>query len=134
MTLRAKWEFEYTAINLAKQAEAQYAFREARIKVWKEEQAKIISKIKESGIEVHEDITELMSNSIRSAKYSTQAMGGAQIVIDPTMQDDLNKCYQKIREHTELSKQYKAWQQVLEGNPESRVKLDHDDWMFFFGK
>jgi hypothetical protein len=134
MTLRKEWEFEYTGINLAKAAEAQHAFREARIKVWRDKQVEIIAKIKESGLEVHEDLADQMSSFSNTAKYSTQALGGAQVVIDPTMQSDLNKCYAKIREHTELSKQYKAWQQVLEGNPEARVKLDHDDWMFFFGK
>jgi hypothetical protein len=130
--LRAKWEFEYTASALAKAAEAQHAFRAGRITFWKEQQDEIIAKIKATGIEIHEDIADMLSNSM---KYGgTSAMGGAQIVIDPTMQTDLNKCFMKIKEHTELSKQYSAWKQVLDGNPESRVKLDHDDWMFFFGK
>ena len=94
MSLRAKWEFEYTASALAKAAEEQLAFRESRVTFWKAQQAEVIKKIKESGIEVHEDINE----------------------------------------HSTMAAQYKAWQQVLAGNPESRVKLDHDDWMFFFGK
>jgi hypothetical protein len=130
--LRAKWEFEYTASALAIAAEAQYQFRVGRETFWKAEQEKLIAKIKETGIVVHEDITAFLSNT---NKYgSTGAMGGAQIVIDPTMQGDLNKAHAKITEHAQMAAQYKAWAQVLKGNPESRVKLDHDDWMFFFGK
>jgi hypothetical protein len=131
MSLRQKWEFEYTAAKLAEAAEAQHAFRESRIAFWKAEQEKLIAKIKETGIVVHEDITAMLSNN---AKYSTAPIGGAQIVIDPTMQTDLNKAHAKITEHTAYTTQYKAWAQVLRGNPEARVKLDHDDWMFFFGK
>jgi hypothetical protein len=132
--LRAKWEFEYTASELARAAEGQRDFRTSRIAVWKQKEAEVIAKIKESGLEVHEDITGLLSNNINSLKYGTSAMGGAQIVIDPTMQGDLNKCYMKIKEHTEMERQYAAWVQVLDGNPKDRVKLDHDDWTFFFGK
>lgn len=133
--LRAKWEFEYTASALAIAAAAQHDFRVGRVKFWQDKQAEIIAKIKESGIEVHEDIASAVNNDINAMKYlNTSAMGGAQILIDPTMQGDLNKCFMKIREHAEYVRQYSAWKQVLEGNPESRVKLDHDDWMFFFGK
>ena len=132
MSLRAKWEFEYTASALAKAASEQHAFRAGRVKFWTEQQSEVINKIKDSGMAVHEDIGALLSNS---GKYGgTSMMGGAQIVIDPTMQTDLNKCFTKIQEHTALAAQYAAWKQVLEGNPEARVKLDHDDWMFFFGK
>ena len=132
MSLRAKWEFEYTASALAAAAEAQYEFRQSRVAFWKDQQDQLIAKIKETGIVVHEDLAAMLSNS---GKYGgTSAMGGAQIVIDPTMQTDLNKAYSKINEHSVMAAQYKAWIQVLKGNPESRLKLDHDDWMFFFGK
>lgn len=134
MSLRSKWEFEYTASALAKTASEQFAFRESRVEYWTAKQNEVMARIKASGLEIHEDIGSA-SNSVNTLKYGGPAMGfGAQVIIDPTMQTDLNKCHMKIQEHTGLAKQYKAWQQVLEGNPESRVKLDHDDWMFFFGK
>jgi hypothetical protein len=130
--LRSKWEFEYTAAKLASAAEAQLAFRKSRVEFWTKQQADVIAKIKATGLEVHEDIAALLSNA---NKYGgTAPMGGAQIVIDPTMQSDLNKCFSKVSEHTAYVGQYSAWVQVLKGNPEARVKLDHDDWMFFFGK
>ena len=133
MSLRAKWEFEYTAAALADAAAAQLAFRESRVLFWDNAQKEVIEKIKASGIAVHEDITSILSNS---NKYgNTYAMGGAQIVIDPTMQTDLNKCYAKLEQHRSAAAQYKAWEQVLRAqHADVRVKLDHDDWMFFFGK
>lgn len=135
--LRAKWEFEYTAKNLAMAAEAQKTFRASRVKVWEGKKEEVIAKIKDSGLNVHQSIAESLnfaSNNVNALKYSTQHMQGPQITIDATMQRDLDECFAKIQEHTDLRKQYDAWQQVLEGNAESRVKLDHDDWMFFFGK
>lgn len=133
MSLRSKWEFEYTASALAKAAGEQLAFRESRVEHWTGKQNEVMAKIKASGLEIHEDIGSA-SNSVNTLKYGSAGMGGAQVIIDPTMQTDLNKCHMKIQEHVGLARQYKAWQQVLEGNPEARVKLDHDDWMFFFGK
>jgi hypothetical protein len=135
MSLRAKWEFEYTAKTLAEAAAKQLEFRTSRVEYWTEKQNEVMVKIKASGLEIHEDITTYgtASNNL-NLKYASSGMGGAQIVIDPTMQGDLTKCHLKIQQHTELARQYSAWKQVLDGNPEDRVKLDHDDWMFFFGK
>lgn len=59
---------------------------------------------------------------------------GAQIHVDPTLQKDLNECVSKMQSHSDKGRQYDGWEQVLRGNPEARVQLDHDDWMFFFGK
>jgi len=135
--LRSKWEFEYTAKNLAIAAEAQKQFRASRAKVWEQKKEEVIAKIKDSGLNVHESIAaslNLANNNVNALKYSTQHMAGPQITIDATMQRDLDECFAKIQGHAELRKQYDAWQQVFEGNPEARVKLDHDDWMFFFGK
>jgi hypothetical protein len=132
--LRPKWEFEYTAANLADAAKAQRDFRAARRLVWTNKREEVMAKIRETGLTIHEDVTDTLSNSINQLKYSAQGFGGPQVLVDSTMQQDLNKCTAKIQEHTELEKQYAAWVQVLGANPEARLKLDHDDWMFFFGK
>lgn len=129
--LRAKWEFEYTAAKLAEAAKLQLGFRVSKVRYWTNKKEEIIAEIKSKGMTVYEGVDTADS----SYKYSAStSMGGAQILIDPTLQGDLNQCQAKITMHTGLRDQYNAWVQVLEGNPESRVKLDHDDWMFFFGK
>ena len=129
---RHEWEFEYTAANLAKAAAAQRDFRAGRVELWAGKKAEVMQKIKDSGISVTESMADLLSNS---GKYGNTVSGrGAHITIDATLQGDLSECVEKIRHHAALRDQYNAWVQVLEANPESRLKLTHDDWMFFFGK
>jgi hypothetical protein len=50
-----------------------------------------------------------------------------------TLQRDLNECVTKIQQHRAAATEYDAWLQVLDANPEARLKLKHNDWMFFFG-
>jgi hypothetical protein len=130
---RNEWEFEYTAAKLASAAAAQRDFRDSRVRVWEEKKAEVMQKIKDSGISVTEAIADqLYANT---SKFSNAGHGrGAHITIDATLQDDLSECVGKIREHTGLRAQYAAWVHVLEANAESRLKLTHDDWIFFFGK
>lgn len=130
--LRSKWEFEYTAKTLAVAASQQRTFREQRVQFWRDKKEKVILKIKAEGLTIDESITDQLL--ISNTKYGTSAERGAAIMVDQTMQRDLDECVSKIRAHTDFRKQYDAWVQVLDGNPEARVKLDHDDWMFFFGK
>jgi hypothetical protein len=134
MGLRSEWEFEYTASNLAEAAAAQRDYRASRVRAWEEKKAEVMSKIKESGISVTEAIADQLYANSNKFSNATIAGRGAQITIDTTLQADLSECVGKIREHSALRAQYAAWVQVLEANPESRLKLHHDDWIFFFGK
>jgi histidinol dehydrogenase len=134
--LRDEWEFEYTIEQLLEAAIMQRDFRATRVQVWEDKKAEVIARIKESGINVTDSVANELSNTSATAKYlSTQSIRGAQILIDPTMQDDLNECTEKIRQHLQLRNQYAAWVQVFEAQPKTSTrKLQHDDWMFFFGK
>lgn len=124
---RQDWEFEYTASKLADAALAQRDYRLKRVEVWTGKKEETIAKIRQSGLEVHESVADKMSNYTVSAN-------SAQIVVDITLQRDLNECVSKIHENRALAKSYDAWLQVLEANPEVRLKLKHADWMYFFGK
>lgn len=125
---RADWEFEYTARNLATAATGQRDFRLGRVKAWEEKKGEVMVKIKESGLTVHEGPAASMSN------YTTSNSGGAHVMVDTTLQRDLSECVSKIASHRAAAAEYEGWIQVLEANPEARLKLKHDDWMFFFGK
>lgn len=132
MSLRAEWKFTYTALALAHAASDQRSFRQGRIELWTGKKAEVMQKIKDSGISVTESMADLMSNT---GKYGNAIGGrGAHITIDATLQSDLSECVEKIRTHTAYRDQYNAWVQVLEANSQERLQLDHDDWMFFFGK
>lgn len=126
---REEWTFEYTAAKLAEAAAAQAIFRRKRFEFWSDKKAEVMQKIKDSGLTVHEDIAA----GLLDKSYSTRSTG-AQVLVDPTLQKDLNECVRKMEAHSERARQYDGWEQVLRGNPEARVQLDHDDWMFFFGK
>lgn len=129
-TLRDDWEFEYTASTLAKAAADQRDYRQSRVTVWEERKTQVMAEIRATGI----TITESEAEKLSSASYSTHSSHGPRIMIDATMQTRLTECQAKINEHRGLVKEYGAWVQVLEANPESRLKLTHADWMFFFGK
>lgn len=128
---RHEWEFEYTARDLAKAAGAQRDYRRSRITAWEGKKQETMEKIKTSGLTVHESVAE------KFAGYTTNALHGqrgAQVMVDATLQKDLDECVGKIRVHRELAQEYDAWLQVLEAQPETRLKLQHDDWLFFYGK
>jgi uncharacterized protein (DUF2147 family) len=131
MQNRTEWEFDYTASSLAAAATAQRDHRLSRVKAWEEKKGEVMAKIKDTGLTVHESVAEQFGNSYQNA---TQANFGAQVMVDNTLQRDLNECVGKINQHRASAKEYDGWIQVLEGNPDSRLKLKHDDWMFFFGK
>lgn len=125
---RNDWEFEYTASTLAKAAESQRDYRRRRVEVWEGKKAEIMEKIKTTGLTVHEGVAAGLSS------YSNTGQGGASVMVDVTLQKDLNECVSKIRTHQSAATEYDGWIQVLQANPEARLKLKHADWMFFFGK
>lgn len=129
---RNEWEFEYTCNALAAAATKQRDHRLSRVEAWTTKKGEVMQKIKDSGLTVHESVAEQFGNT-----YSTNAAGhgfGAQVMVDNTLQRDLSECVTKIASHRAAATEYDGWIQMLNANPESRVKLNHDDWMFFFGK
>lgn len=133
--LRNEWEFGYTAKQLADAATAQLAFREGRIEVWSAKKVEVIAEIRASGLNIEESIADMLTNA-SYAKYSvnTRSEREPAVTIDMKLRRDLQECAEKIRDHTDLRNQYKAWMQVLQAQGEQTLKLQHDDWIFFFGK
>lgn len=122
---RNQWEFEYTASKLADAAKGKKAHHQERLKWWEDQKAKIMTKIKDTGIEVHMPVAELYSNKTRGY--------GPEITVDATLQRDLSECQGKLIEHDAKVREYDGWIQVLAAHPESRVGLNQDDWLYFFG-
>jgi hypothetical protein len=129
---RNEWEFEYTAANLAKAARDQSDFRAERTEFWKGKKEEVMRKVKESGLTVHEDLSlGYSSNNINPTKAFG---GGAQVLVDPTLQRELNECVERIRLHEAATKEYAGWAEVLSASPEKRVALHADDWLYFFSR
>jgi hypothetical protein len=127
---RANWEFVYKAGDLAKAAKEQRDYRLSRIKTWTKSKEGIIKKIRKSGLRMNESVAEKMINYTSNVSNRR----GVEISIDPKLQQDLDECENKIKEHTIAKSAYDAWIQVLSANPRADLKLKHDDWMFFFGR
>ena len=127
MTRRTDWKFEYAADVVAAAARAKVEFHAGRLKWWEAQKLEAVKKVQDGGIEVHDGVAAMSySNSMRGC--------GPQVVIDATLQRDLEECHGKILEHNSQVKTYECWVQVLEAQGAKHIDLDQDDYLFFFGK
>lgn len=122
---RHNWEFEYTASVLAGAAAEKKAYRQQRADWWENKQNELMEEVKSSGLEINESV---------ASAYQTSATRGPQLSVRQDLQQKLAECHTKIREHLSAVRSYDGWEQVLNANPEQRLKLKHGDWLFFFGK
>jgi hypothetical protein len=123
--IRNKWTFEYTASKLSEAAAKKRDVHASKLKWWEEKKAETMKKVAETGIEVQDSVASSYSN--------TKGNFGPQIRIDSGLQRDLTECQDKIMEHHDAVKDYDGWVQVFTANPEARLSLEHDDYLFFFG-
>ncbi|MCX7175456.1 MAG: hypothetical protein NT159_16325 [Proteobacteria bacterium] len=126
---RETWKFDYTAGKLAEAAQSKIAYHQGHLNLWKAKREELLVTIRSEGIEVDEKIVLAYSNP----KARDWDRGG-EIMIRNDLRKDLAECFQKLAYHTEQRDTYDGWKQVLEANPEDRVELDIDDWLFFFGR
>lgn len=127
---RTEWHFEYTAAKLAEAAKAKKSNHEERLAWWEAKQKEVIEEVKAKGLEV----TESLAMEYATSTAFTGALRGAQLTVKNDYQTKLNECHQKIHGHGGKVKEYDGWIQMLEANAEQRVKLDIEDWLFFFGR
>ncbi len=120
-----EWEFEFTASKLKEGAVTKKEIHTKKLAWWEQKKKETMDKVRASGIEIRDSVAATYSN--------TKGGFGPQIEVDGGMQRDLTECQSKIMEHSNLVQQYDGWIQVLEANNEARLKLHHDDWLFFFG-
>jgi len=126
---RNEWKFEYTAAKLAEAAQAKIDWHGQRLEWWKTKKDEVFSTIRREGLEVDEKISLAFQNP-KSRDWDR----GAQVMVRNDLQKDLAECLEKLRAHTQELNEYSGWHQVLTANPEDRLSLDIDDWLFFFGK
>ena len=127
--LRKDWCFEYTASKLSEASTEKLAFHHERLDWWKAKRTEVMNTIRSEGLEIDEKIV-LEFRSPKSRDWDR----GAQVMVRNDLQSDLSECLEKLSHHTQQVQQYDGWQQVLAANPEARVKLDIEDWLFFFGR
>ena len=127
--LRQDWGFDYTATKLAEAADQIKAFHQERLAWWKAKRVEVMTTIRTEGLEIDEKIA-LEYRNPKSRDWDR----GSQVMVRNDLQKDLTECLEKLAHHTQQVQQYDGWQQVLAANADARVKLDIDDWLFFFGR
>ena len=127
--LRQDWGFDYTATKLAEAADQKKAFHQERLAWWKAKRVEVMTTIRAEGLEIDEKIA-LEYRNPKSRDWDR----GSQVMVRNDLQKDLSECLEKLGHHTQQVQQYDGWQQVLVANADARVKLDIDDWLFFFGR
>jgi hypothetical protein len=127
--LRKDWGFDYTATQLAEAAHAKRDFHQERLDWWKARRAEVMTTIRAEGLEI-DDAIALEYRNPKSRDWDR----GSQVLVRNDLQKDLSECLEKLSHHTQQVQQYDGWQQVLAANLEVGVKLDIEDWLFFFGR
>ncbi len=127
--LRQDWGFDYTATKLAEAADQKKSFHQERLDWWKARRMEVMTTIRSEGLEIDEKIA-LEYRNPKSRDWDR----GSQVMVRNDLQKDLTECLEKLSHHTQQVQQYDGWQQVLAANADARVKLDIDDWLFFFGR
>lgn len=127
--LRDEWKFEYTANKMADATEKKLSFHQERFDWWKDKKEHVITQIRTEGLEIDEKIAlEYLSPKSRDWERGTQ------VTVRDDLRKDLDECLKKLAYHTERINDYNGWHQILNANPEAKLSLDHDDWLFFFGQ
>lgn len=127
--LRDQWKFDYPAAQVAEAAAARGAYHAARLKFWKERREIVLTRIRSEGLEIDESAAV----GFRNPK-SRDWEHGTQVTVRPDLRQDLEECSSKLGYHTKELEQYGSWQQTMAANPDMKVSLDIEDWMYFFGK
>jgi len=127
--LRKEWKFDYTANKLAEASDIKLQFHQERFEWWKDKKEQVIAQIRAEGLEIDENIA-LEYVSPKSRDWDR----GTQVTVRDDLRKDLDECLKKLSYHTGQINDYNGWRQVLNANPEVRLSLNHDDWLFFFGQ
>ena len=130
--MRDKWAVNYSGQQLCDAASAKEERHKLRRKWWLDKKEEVITKIRAEGINVTESIVDELGKLGYS--NSTRAFGGPVVQVDAGMAAQVQEATQKVHEHQDKVYKYGAWIQMLSAHPAASFALDHDDWMFFFGK
>ena len=128
--LRDQWKFRYTARQLAEAAQTKIEFHKGRLEFWEARRKEVIGQIKADGIEVNEKSVLLQYASPKMRDFQE----GGDIMIRNALRKRLAESYEKLAYHTGRRDTFDGWQQVLGANPDDKIELDIDDWLFFFGR
>lgn len=122
---RKDWQFEYNTKQVLQAARTKALHHADRLKWWESKQSEVMTKMRESGIEITQSL---------AMQYQSQPGFAPNVSIKPEVQRELTECFQKINEHKSKQADYECWVEILSAtNDGHNLSLDHDDWLHFFG-
>jgi hypothetical protein len=131
--IRDEWKFKHRAEELAEAARSKYEHHAARLAWWKGKKEEVIAEIRSNGLEVSDTVAS--EYQLSSMNFTGALRGnGAKVIVKDEYQKKLTECEMKMSEHSQKSSAYDGWYQVLSANASSELEIDHDDFLFFFGK
>lgn len=135
---REKWKFQFKADEVKTAAQSKFTFHTERTKWWTEKKEEVMNEIKTSGISIDESIVDELGKSgysgYQTLNVRSLGAGSPQVRIDPNLVQRLNEAHGKIAEHKEKVKAYTAWVEVLTAGGTQLLTLDHEDYIFFYGR
>jgi hypothetical protein len=126
---RKDWKFDYTAAKLAEAAQAKIAHHTARLEFWRTTREEVLARIRAEGLEIDEKIV-LGYQSPKARDWER----ANRVTVREDLRQHLDECLEKLKAHTDWLAHYQGWHELLLANPEQRVALDIEDWLFFFGR
>ncbi|MBS0583262.1 MAG: hypothetical protein JSS42_09190 [Proteobacteria bacterium] len=127
---REEWQFEYLAGKLAEAAAAKLEYHQARIDWWKAKRTEIVDEIRTQGLDFEEKLVMNAGVSPKGRDWNNAAT----VSIRDDLRDGLEESQRKLAAHTNLLRDYSGWHQALSANVDVPLRLDINDWLFFFGK
>lgn len=117
MSQREKHLFQFTGKQISEAASREAAYHAERLIFWKGEHKRAVDKAKESGLEVSE--------------YPVTGGVYAQMVINPTLQERLTVCANKIHKHRKEAETLTIEADCYGTQPDRSYELDGTDVVYF---
>jgi hypothetical protein len=125
--LRNGWVFEYAGARLAVVAREKKEHHQRRLAWWNAKKNEVMESIRSDGLQISESESE---RACSSPTYGRRA----HVLVKSDLQSRLDECTEKVRHHTAKVHDYDGWLQVLNANLEATLRLDFEDYLFFFGE
>ena len=126
---RDEWKFSYNGKQIVEAAKSKIAHHKRKFDWWMERKNQLLETIRSEGLEVTE--AQALAHSQHKAG---DWRNGAKVMVRNDLQTQLDECLRKLGFHTEQLDEFSGWAQVLEANPDAVLTLDHEDWLYFFGR
>ncbi|HET8941529.1 MAG TPA: hypothetical protein VFN13_06045 [Rudaea sp.] len=127
---REEWQFEYAAGKLAQAAADKMKYHKDRLAWWLAKRKEILDEIRTQGLEFDEKLVMSAGVSPKGRDWDN----AARVSIRDDLRDGIEESQRKLAWHTNQLRDYEGWHQALSANTDVPLRLDINDWLFFFGK